>query len=135
MIVELKKAILTRKSEREFSQVPLTDEELQYIYWAAYKVPSAGALYPLVLMVVQSNPTYFVICADFSKTTIKYGERGIRYVYMEAGHTAQNIQLIATELGLASYCIGAFDDNEWKRKLNIEEDPIYIVAVGHRKEK
>jgi SagB-type dehydrogenase family enzyme len=85
-------------------------------------------------MVVQDIPTLFVICADFSKTCSKYGKRGERYVYMEAGHTAQNIQLIATELGLASYCIGAFDEDNFKTKLNISEDPIYIVAVGHKKE-
>ena len=54
---------------------------------------------------------------------------------MEAGHMAQNIQLITTELNLASYCIGAFDESDLKNQLNIKEDPIYVVAVGHRKEK
>jgi nitroreductase len=131
--MELKDAIQNRKSEREFSEKPLSELERKYIHWAAFKVPSAGALYPLVLIEAGNAPFIFYICANFEKTTSKYGKRGARYVYMEAGHMAQNIQLIATELGLASYCIGAFNDDRVKKFLKIKEDPIYIVAVGHRK--
>ncbi len=134
--MELKEAIQTRKSIRAFSDKPLTDYELKLIYWAAYKVPSAGALYPLCLYIELrvDGSTMFFICADFKKTTIKYGERGIRYVYMEAGHMAQNIQLMATEMGLGSYCIGAFDEEAVQQRLECKEIPIYLVHVGNKKE-
>jgi len=51
-----------------------------------------------------------VILADYSATTDVYGERGIRYVHMEAGHVSQNIYLQATAMGLGTVAVGAFDD-------------------------
>jgi SagB-type dehydrogenase family enzyme len=51
-----------------------------------------------------------VICGIPSRITGKYGERGIKYMYMEAGHIAQNIHLEATALGLGSVPVGAFND-------------------------
>ena len=132
--MQLKDAIQNRKSIRTFSDKPLTNYELKMIHWAAYKVPSAGALYPLEIIRVENIPTVFVIVADFKKTTVKYGDRGRRYVYIEAGHMAQNISLLCVELNLACYCIGAFDDVELKKSLNCKEDPIYMLAIGHKKE-
>ena len=134
--MELKDAIQNRHSEREFSGKHLTDEEKRLFHWAAYKVPSAGALYPLELFLVENLnnlPNVYVICADFDKTTVKYGERGKGYVYMEAGHTAQNISLLAVELNLACYCIGAFDEKQMQKLLNTKLTPIYMVAIGEKK--
>lgn len=96
-------------------------------------MPSAGALYPLNIMRMGTGPVDFIICANFKKTTVKYGDRGMIYVFMEAGHTAQNICLLATELGLGSLCIGAFNNEELQKILKCEEYPIYIVRVGHKK--
>ena len=130
--MELKEAIQNRKSEREMCG-SLTVEEIKLFWWVAYKIPSAGALYPLTIMYFNANmATNFVICADFKKTTVKYGERGKRYVYMEAGHMAQNISLTATEMGFACYCIGEFDDEKMKQMLKTELNPIYIIRVGHK---
>ena len=42
----------------------------------------------------------FVLSAIFDRVRHKYGERGFRYVYMEAGHISQNIYLQALSLGL-----------------------------------
>jgi SagB-type dehydrogenase family enzyme len=75
----------------------------------------------------------FVLAAEFERTTGRYGERGIRYVYMEAGHAGQNIHLQAEALGLGSVAIGAFDDDAVSRVLKLSEnlEPIYMVTVGH----
>ena len=54
-----------------------------------------------------------VITAIYQRTTRKYGERGIRYSHMEAGHAAQNVLLEATALGLGAVPIGAFYDNNF----------------------
>jgi SagB-type dehydrogenase family enzyme len=73
-----------------------------------------------------------VITARFANTTARYGERGVRYVYNEAGHCAQNIHLEAVALGLASVPVGAYDDNELKDVLGLEqEEPLYIIPVGY----
>lgn len=73
-----------------------------------------------------------LICAVYDRTVIYYGERGYRYVYMEAGHSAQNVCLQAVALGLDSVCVGAFVDNEVKKifKLPKDVEPLYIISVG-----
>lgn len=73
-----------------------------------------------------------VITALFSRTTKKYGDRGKRYVLMEAGHAAQNIYLQTVSLNLATVSIGSFDDAYVKNILNItnEEEPLYILPIG-----
>lgn len=74
-----------------------------------------------------------LICADYSRTTKRYGERGVRYVYMEVGHCAQNVHLEAISLGLASVPIGAFQDREVKKVLDLSTniDPLYIIPIGY----
>lgn len=80
---------------------------------------------------ISEAPATFIIAAVYEKTTIKYGERGIRYVHMEAGHAAQNIYLQATALGLGTIVVGAFDDEAVKSVLKIaDEEPLYIMPTG-----
>ena len=76
-----------------------------------------------------------IICTDYTRTTQRYGERGVRYVYMEVGHCAQNIHLEAVALNLASVPIGAFKDERVKKELNLPEylDPLYIIPIGYNK--
>jgi SagB-type dehydrogenase family enzyme len=57
------------------------------------------------------------IAAVFSRTTEKYGARGLGYVYMEAGHAAQNLMLQAVGLGLGTTIVGAFSDDAMARLL------------------
>jgi len=73
-----------------------------------------------------------VFSGVFERTTKKYGERGINYVYMEAGHAAQNVYLQVQSLGLGTVTVGAFYDEEIKKLLNLseEETPLYIMPVG-----
>jgi len=80
-------------------------------------------------------PSNIIICADFSRTTQRYGERGIRYVLIEIGHCAQNVHLEAVACGLGSVPIGAFDDNKVKQVLKLPENinPIYIIPIGYNK--
>ncbi len=73
-----------------------------------------------------------VFTAVYERTTGKYGERGIRYVHMEAGHAAQNVYLQAVSLELGTVVIGAFSDDKVKELVNAEEqeEPLYIMPVG-----
>lgn len=75
----------------------------------------------------------FVLAAVVNRTRYKYGERGWRYVYMEAGHISQNIYLQAVSLGLGSVAVGAFLDEEVSTLIGVDgeqEVPIYLHAVG-----
>ena len=77
----------------------------------------------------------FVIACVYDRICWKYGERGMRYAHIEAGHIAQNIHLQAVCLGLGSVPIGAFNDTAVQKALYLPKDniPIYIIPVGHPK--
>ena len=73
-----------------------------------------------------------VMTAVYERTTGKYGDRGIRYVHIEAGHAAQNFLLQAQALGLGAVPIGAFDDESIKKIVGAgaDERPLYLLPVG-----
>ena len=83
---------------------------------------------------VRDGAIDIVISAIYERTMKKYGDRGVRYVHMEAGHAAQNIYLQATALDLGTVTIGAFVDELVKEVLSMPEDeaPLYIIPVGRR---
>ncbi|MFH0847642.1 MAG: SagB/ThcOx family dehydrogenase [Chloroflexota bacterium] len=182
----LEKAIVERRSVRDYADQSLKLEEVSQLLWAAQGItsesglrsaPSAGALYPLELYAVVGKVTgldagvyryepeghqlakvlsgdlraalaraalgqdsvgdgtvSFVFTAVYGRTTGKYGERGERYVHMEAGHAAENLLLEAVALGLGAVPIGAFYDDEVAKLLNLgaEEVPLYIIPVGRK---
>lgn len=84
---------------------------------------------------VAAAPIDIVICAVYGRVTSKYGERGIRYTDMEAGHAAENLFLQAVALGLDSVAVGAFADEAVARVLGLPRDvkPLYILPVGYKK--
>ena len=59
---------------------------------------------------VAQAPLDIVIAAVFARTEEKYGERARQYVYLEAGHVAENIVLQGVALNLGSLTVGAFRD-------------------------
>ncbi len=79
---------------------------------------------------VGNAPMDIVLVAFYERTTRVYGERGIRYVHMEAGHIGQNIYLEATALGLGTVAVGAFDDRAVADILGTEGSPLYVFPVG-----
>ncbi|WP_207681788.1 SagB/ThcOx family dehydrogenase [Desulfonema magnum] len=81
---------------------------------------------------IKKAPVVLVFCAVYERTTRKYGERGIRYVHIEVGHAAQNVFLQAVSSGLCTVPVGAFDDNDLKKIMNLDanEHPLYIMPVG-----
>lgn len=73
-----------------------------------------------------------VICAVYERMTAKYGQRGVRYVHLEAGHAAQNVYLQAVSLRLGTVAVGAFSDESVKQVLGLpaHEEPLYLMPVG-----
>ena len=49
---------------------------------------------------------------------------------MEAGSAGENIYLQCESLGLGTVFIGAFEDEEVKKVLEISEEPLAIFPVG-----
>lgn len=79
---------------------------------------------------IKEAPADIVITAEYERTTSRYGDRGTRYVHMEAGHAAQNVYLQAEALDLGTVVVGAFHDNEIKELMNVTYEPLYILPVG-----
>jgi SagB-type dehydrogenase family enzyme len=77
-------------------------------------------------------PLTLGISADLRPLARRYGERGRRYMYMEAGHIAENLLLSAVALGYGSVLVGAFDDTAVGRLLDLASgfEPLYLVPVG-----
>lgn len=73
-----------------------------------------------------------VIAGVYSRTTIKYFERGKKYVHMEAGHCSQNICLQAVSLQVGTVVVGAFTDSLVKKVLKMPKEaaPLYLMPVG-----
>ncbi len=80
----------------------------------------------------EDAPASLVFTAVYGRTTRKYGERGLRYVYMDHGHAAENVYLQAVSLGLGTVLIGAFDDAAVRRVMSLPagEEPLSVMPVG-----
>ena len=80
---------------------------------------------------ITEAPAVLIVAANYEQTTARYGERGIRYVQIEAGHAGQNITLMAEEKGLKSVLIGAFEDEEVNDIIGTETGaPLLLIPVG-----
>lgn len=81
---------------------------------------------------MNSAPVVAAIAAVFDRTAARYGRRAERYVDLEAGHAAQNLLLETTVLGLGATPVGAFDDAEVSRllQLPVGETPLYLIPLG-----
>jgi len=83
---------------------------------------------------IRNAPVTIVYTAVFDRIEGRYGERGReRYVFMEIGHSAQNIYLQAEAMGLGTCAIGAFTDDRVHTLLDlpVDETPLYFLPVGH----
>ena len=182
----VEKALLERRSIRDYSESSLSLSEISQLLWAAQGItntrgfrtaPSAGALYPLELFLIVGNvnklpvgvyrylpndhklekvldddkrselydvslsqsslrdaAVVLVFSAVYDRITVKYGERGIRYVHIEVGHAAENVFLQTVSLNLSAVVIGAFHDEEVKTVLglNANEEPLLLMPIGKK---
>ena len=92
---------------------------------------SAAALNQLM---IRDAPITIVYTAVFDRVVERYGARGReRYVFMEIGHSAQNVYLQAEALGLGTCAVAAFIDSRVSELLQLPagEEPFYLMPVGY----
>lgn len=83
-------------------------------------------------MVLTSAVT-FIWAVDVRRMLWRYGERGYRYIFIDAGHACQNLYLAISPVGCGCCAIAAFDDNTLNRILELdgtENFAVYAAAVG-----
>jgi len=84
---------------------------------------------------IREAPATVLYSAVFERTTGRYGQRGVNYVYIEAGHSAQNVYLQAESLGLGACSVGALTESKVMElmRLSENEEPLYLVPFGYVK--
>jgi len=150
--MEILDIIKSRRSIRSFQKKSIPEEIIDKLIETLIWAPSAGNL--------QSRKFYFVFnqeikeklveaaldqdfisdahlvivgCTD-EKISLRYGERGKNlYSICEVSASIQNMMLMAEEEGLATCWVGAFDEKEVAKILDLPGNlsPIAIVPVGY----
>jgi SagB-type dehydrogenase family enzyme len=83
---------------------------------------------------IKDAAAVIIYCAVFERTAARYKDRAAQYVYIETGHSAQNVYLQAEALNLGTVAIGAFDDEGIKEVLDLPkgEEPVYLMPIGKK---
>lgn len=75
----------------------------------------------------------FIWTAVFNRTKYRYGQRAYRYIFMDAGHIAENLALSCVGLDLGSCQIAALYDDMMNDIIDVDgitESTIYMASVG-----
>jgi SagB-type dehydrogenase family enzyme len=93
------------------------------------------AIASLSQMWMAHAPLILVITAEYSRITVKYGQRGIRYAMIEAGHIGQNIFLQSQAMGLEAGIVGAFEDQKVIQCMGSKKthEPLLLMPVGYKR--
>ncbi|HAK60219.1 MAG TPA: nitroreductase [Nitrospiraceae bacterium] len=105
--------------------------DLELLNKGDYSTELAGAALGQA-MVAKAQVT-FIWSAMVERSKWKYRQRAYRYIYLDAGHIAENLYLAAEALGLGVCAIGALFDDQANRLIGIdggEETAIYMASVG-----
>ncbi len=143
-----------RESCRDYSDKKVDKELLIKCIDAARLTPSACNSQPWSFVVVNSEekspliakctqtnginkftsnvPAFIIVCEEEAKLI---GGVSQKYAQGDVGMAVMNICYAATELGLSTCIMGAFDDKEIKKILNLPEDKNIrlVLAVGYAK--
>jgi len=106
--------------------------------WLKSHVETAEALTAGCLgqtMVKRGAAAFFWTAVQY-RMTWRYGERGYRYIFLDAGHVCQNLYLASEAVGCGTCAIAAFDDEAVNAVLGldgVEQFVIYSAVVGKKK--
>jgi SagB-type dehydrogenase family enzyme len=85
---------------------------------------------------IAASAATFLWVADRHRMGWRYGERGVRYLFLDAGHVCQNLYLAAESIGAGACAVGAFEDGDVNRLFGldgVERFVVYLASVGKRK--
>jgi SagB-type dehydrogenase family enzyme len=81
---------------------------------------------------LEGGGVLWILVGDGARVRAKYGERGLRFLLLEAGHLMQNLCLLSASLGLATVPLGGFFERAIARRLGLppEDEVLYLGACG-----
>ncbi len=148
--MELEKAIMERRSIRQFTDKPVEKEKLQELLEAAIWSPTAGNIQPWVFICVTdpkmvhnirvvspgmlwSTSAVICICSDQQKALRAGGKGGAVLSLFDCAMAAQNILLRAFDLGLCSCVIRSFNQAAVRELLDAPEHihPELLIILGY----
>lgn len=77
----------------------------------------------------------FIWAAVPYRTTWRYGERGYRYLFLDAGHVCQNLYLAAESIDAGVCAINAYDDDRMNALIGLDgvnAFSLYMATVGKK---
>jgi len=84
---------------------------------------------------IRKSAVTFIWAADAYRMKWRYGERGYRYLHLDAGHACQNLYLGAGSIDCGVCAIAAFSDDHMNDLLGldgVERFVIYVATVGKK---
>ncbi len=145
--------ISLRRSIRKYKPIEVEFDKIGQIVIAGRDTPSSGNLQNWRFIVVNKEeirqeiakasynqlwmahaPVHIVVCGEPKKAGQFYGLRGERlYTIQNCAAATQNMLLAATDLGLGSCWVGAFDEEQLSSCLGIPEHvrPQAIITIGY----
>lgn len=84
---------------------------------------------------VRDSAVTVIWMAVAERMLYRYGERGYRYLHLDAGHACQNLYLAAENIGCGACAIAAFDDDLFDATLKLDGDEqfvIYAASLGKK---
>ncbi|HEY1197654.1 MAG TPA: nitroreductase family protein [Thermoplasmata archaeon] len=153
--MEFPELIQRRRSTRSYSADPVDPVALDRILHTVSRAPSAGNLQAYRIFVVRSAqkrhalavaaggqefleqaPIDLVFFADPDRSATRYGKRGASlYAIQDATIAATFAVLAATDEGLSTVWVGAFDESAVRAVCGETGlRPVALVAIGHAAE-
>jgi nitroreductase len=151
--MELKEAILARKSIRNFLDKPVDESHIRAILELAIRAPSGGNAQPWIIHVIRDAkvrqklvkvahgqtfvgqaPVDLVVCIDCQRTLSTYGQRGLElYSIQDTAALIEHILLLAVDRGLGTCWVGAFDESACSQVLSLSDNqrPVAIIPLGY----
>lgn len=82
---------------------------------------------------VRDAAAVLLLTGVYERITHRYGDRSVPYLFLEAGHIAQNILLQAAASGLGAVPVGSFTEESLQELLGLPitlEKVLYVIPVG-----
>ena len=123
-------ALLNRRSIRDFTNQPVTDDQIQSLLKVMVAAPSAGNMQPWRIVVVKDEkvkkelssaaldqqfiseaPVVFVVCRVPEESAARYRNRGRNlYSLQDTAAMTENLLIAAHAMGLGGCWVGAVRD-------------------------
>lgn len=155
--MDIKDAVLGRRSIRGYSDKEVSLEDVAGILEVARFSPSAGNLQNWKVIVVTDAklrakldsicnedgwiadaPVHLIICNDYMKISKMYEHLGKMFSIQDCAIIATNIMNLAHAAGFGTCWVGSFPADSVKKLLDIPEegiDPEVIITLGYSSDK